>query len=1023
MQRQLRNRLAATLDRPTTMRKAVISVAVVIIFLAVISLLLTRQIMYLDNDLQTLLFLLIVVIVFGIGSWVLLEYTKKTTEALRARSRFVSRTHSIATIAQFTLLGIMVALIIYNGLYCYDYFSFCSTPLFTVSLTAISSGLASVILAFFSYRFFSWYKSSNRNFILLFYGLATAALCLSIAGDAINKFVVTVVVVDSEVTSAHPDSSFVYNTFSKYEGDVKYRVTNPEGSTLYVAPEQLDDLYSWINYMTSYPRYVLLWISTCLLLHFYYQRIGQRITKFPIRYWILLAIPLVLYLIGSGLIFSLPDDSESRYYQRIIYRAGTIGSSVLFGVAFYIISRNVPSERVKDYLTISAIGITTVGVAFSVSAFQQTYGAAIHSLVFLSSYLFALGFYASAVFLTQDTKLRDSIRKTALRESELLVSVGKPHLEQELERRVLVTAQKQEEVLTESSGIQPSLTSREMKQYLSNVLSQITLLKDYEDIVRKEKEIVRSSLELAGCLNLSGIRLAYNTTFEEYKKVMSEKRETGEHKGIRIVTTITKDSAEMIKSFLEIGVQVRHIENLPPIDFIVSDKEIVAKVHKVEQNVVSKDIADHSWDIKNVLVSNEQAYIDYFLYTFSELWNNGSNASERIDCIERGLEPGFLEVINDGKKATRVLLELIRSIKEEAQILLPNEATISRLEQLGLIDLIKKVISGRKVRIKLIYPSTEINRETIKRLAATSPNLQMQNGNPSSSLIFIADGSKFLISEITKPSAASFAESIGFTLYSNTREGVESVKTFYDLLWKEHIRNQELKKADRLQKDFINIAAHELRTPIQPILGLSEIMYSQSEDPTQKRLLEVIVRNANRLRRLTENILDVNRIETNRLRLEKERFDMRQVIGSMIEDYRKTLRNKGGEGTNIVFLDRPEGSDQELIVSADLNRIMEVVSNLIDNALKFSKNGNICITARKHDDEIIVSVADSGIGIDASVFPNLFTKFTSRSGEGGTGLGLYISRNIIEAHNGRIWGENNIDGKGATFSFSLPVNG
>lgn len=114
----------------------------------------------------------------------------------------------------------------------------------------------------------------------MFYGLATAALCMSIAGDAIAKFVVTEVVIDEKVTSAGtaPDSSFVYNTFSKYEGDVKYRVTNPEGSTLYVAPGKYDELYSWINYLTSYPRYILLWISTCLLLHFYYQRIGQRIT-------------------------------------------------------------------------------------------------------------------------------------------------------------------------------------------------------------------------------------------------------------------------------------------------------------------------------------------------------------------------------------------------------------------------------------------------------------------------------------------------------------------------------------------------------------------------------------------------------------------------------------------------------------------------------------------------------------------------------------------------------------------------
>lgn len=1010
--------LIAILGRPTLSRGITTFVAALAVVLAVLSLLLTRQIMYFDNTFQTLLYLLMVIVVFGIGSWVLLEYTRRVSKALRTRSRFIRWVHPTVTVVQFVLLGIMVWLAFYNSVYCYDYFSFCSTPLSTASIAVISSASAAIILGLFSYKFFSWYKSSSRNFILLFYGLATAALCMSIAGDAIAKFVVTEAVIDEESTSdgTAPDSSFVYNTFYKYEGDVKYRVTNPEGSTLYVAPEKYDDLYSLINYLTSYPRYILLWISTCLLLHFYYQRIGQRITKFPVKYWILLFIPLLLYLIGSGLIFSLPDDSESRYYQRIIYRSGTIGSSLLFGAAFYIISRSVPSGRVKDYLTISAIGITLVGVAFSVSAFQQTYGAAGHSLVFISSYLFALGFYASAIFLTQDAKLRESIKKTALKESELLVSAGTPHLQQEMKRRVLASAHRQEEYLTERSGVQPSLTSNEMKRYLSNVLSQITLLRNYEEIVSREKEIVNSSIELAACLNNSGIRLAYNTNFEEYKRVMFEK---GEHKGIRIVTKISEDTAEIINEFLDIGIQVKHVDNLPPIDFIVSDREIVAKVHKVEQNVMSssKDIDGQNLDIKNVLVSNEQAYIDYFLYTFSELWSTGTSARERIDCIQQGLEPGFLEVINNGEKATRTLMDLARSVKEEAQILLPNDMTMVNLERLGAIDLIEEIGSDRNIKIRLICPVTETNSEIVRRISKGAPNIIILDGNQSTSLMFIVDSSKFMCSELSKPLAQNFADSIGFTVYSNTRESVESIKTFFNLLWEEYVRNEELKNADRLQKDFINIAAHELRTPIQPILGLSENLYSQAEDPAQRRSLEVIVRNAKRLRRLTDNILDVNRIESKRLRLEKETFSMRRLLTSMIEDYRKSLQDKS---TDIVFLDHL--GSEELTVNADLNRITQVISNLINNSLKYTKMGKIVVSAWKENNEVIVSILDSGTGIDPTILPDMFIKFTSRSVDGGTGLGLYISKSIVEEHNGRIWGGNNPNGKGATFSFSLPVN-
>ena len=128
----------------------------------------------------------------------------------------------------------------------------------------------------------------------------------------------------------------------------------------------------------------------------------------------------------------------------------------------------------------------------------------------------------------------------------------------------------------------------------------------------------------------------------------------GEHKGIRFVTKVEKHSANMIKRFLEAGVQVRHVDNLPPIDFAVSDKEIVAKVHKVEHEITDEKHGssnlDMSLDVKNVLVSTEQAYIDYFLYTFSELWNNGTDAKERIAYLEQGLEPEFIDVLNDGKR-------------------------------------------------------------------------------------------------------------------------------------------------------------------------------------------------------------------------------------------------------------------------------------------------------------------------------------------------------------------------------------
>ena len=198
-------------------------------------------------------------------------------------------------------------------------------------------------------KFFSWYISNRRNFLLLLYGLAAAALAISIAGDAFDKLLLVQVVQEKSSAGVIPQSSFIYETFEKYHGEIEYKVVNPQITTLYVVPSSLLDLYNQIIYWTSLLPYILTWAGTAFLLSYYYK----RTRKLDLKFWIILSIPLVLYLIGSGLIFSLPSDIPYRFYFRLIFRVGTIGSSVLFGLAFYIITRNLTSTKVKDYLTIA----------------------------------------------------------------------------------------------------------------------------------------------------------------------------------------------------------------------------------------------------------------------------------------------------------------------------------------------------------------------------------------------------------------------------------------------------------------------------------------------------------------------------------------------------------------------------------------------------------------------------------------------------------------------------------------------
>jgi two-component system, OmpR family, sensor histidine kinase VicK len=249
---------------------------------------------------------------------------------------------------------------------------------------------------------------------------------------------------------------------------------------------------------------------------------------------------------------------------------------------------------------------------------------------------------------------------------------------------------------------------------------------------------------------------------------------------------------------------------------------------------------------------------------------------------------------------------------------------------------------------------------------------------------------------------------------------------------------QKIEEQNQTYAAFINIAAHELRTPSQAILGLAEAAQNNPAYKEDKEgFMHVIYRNARRLDKLIKNILDVTRIEGRTLQLDKQRFDLNDLLFSVIKETQiQILANANNGKIKLSFSPDKlsstssavvEKHDGDLIsVEADRERITQVLYNLLDNAIKFTQQGTISVVVkRKRDNDdakevIIVSVKDTGSGIHAEIMPKLFSKFASKSFS-GTGLGLYISKSIVEAHGGKIWAENNTDGKGATFSFSLPL--
>jgi signal transduction histidine kinase len=230
--------------------------------------------------------------------------------------------------------------------------------------------------------------------------------------------------------------------------------------------------------------------------------------------------------------------------------------------------------------------------------------------------------------------------------------------------------------------------------------------------------------------------------------------------------------------------------------------------------------------------------------------------------------------------------------------------------------------------------------------------------------------------------------------------------------------NEQLTIHDKLQREFINIAAHELRTPLQPILGLSQILESKLGERNEE--MKVIARNARRLERLAQDILDVSRIESGALSLNIQTIDLDEVISSVIIDYRNNLadvsRTENAKKEKVKINYEPK----KLMVKGDMERIQRVISNLINNALRFTKEGEIIVKTQVIDGLAKIIVKDTGTGINPEIMPRLFQKFVTKS-EKGTGLGLFISKSIIEAHGGTMWAENNADGKGATFTFTLPI--
>jgi signal transduction histidine kinase len=559
---------------------------------------------------------------------------------------------------------------------------------------------------------------------------------------------------------------------------------------------------------------------------------------------------------------------------------------------------------------------------------------------------------------------------------------------------------------------------KEIEEGIEHV--ETVALKNISEIAKRIDKNIESSNEIKIASHPGGLELIYNNFLASYKKVLDRHRR-GEHKGIRFITTINKDNEGLATILLNEGVQIRHTKNLTPLSFCISNKEFLATAEKMEGGKM----------ISSLLVSNEPIYIDHYNSLFEELWDNSIDAMVRINDIKEGVDLADIEVIPRSARSRLLYLDLVKNAKEEILFNFPTSNAFIRQTKMGAVP--SAVVAAKElgVKVRILVPyneevelrfKQEVEEEPARR-PIYNPNIEIRYTEQTSgtmATILVVDRKASLVMEIRDDSKTTFDEAIGPSTYSNSKAGVLSYVGIFERLWKQTELYQKLKESEKLKDDFVNIAAHELRNPIQPILGLTQILRSKIKDSEQQQLLDTILRSAQRLQRLTQDILDVSRIESKSLDLDKELFNLNEMILHTIADYNRVSKEQDTTNLKLEFTGPKEG----IFIEADKSRVNQVISNLLSNAIKFTKEGTITTAVVLNNNKIVVSVNDTGSGIDSAILPKLFTKFatTTTKSRAGTGLGLFISKNIIEAHGGKIWGKNNYPaGKGATFGFSLPL--
>jgi signal transduction histidine kinase len=454
--------------------------------------------------------------------------------------------------------------------------------------------------------------------------------------------------------------------------------------------------------------------------------------------------------------------------------------------------------------------------------------------------------------------------------------------------------------------------------------------------------------------------------------------------------------------------------------------------------------------------------------SFSGVASKGGAPRGRAEGEEDG--DARMQIIRDPAQIAELYKSLLKGARQEVQLIMPSANSVRRQKKLGILGLVADMAAKKNVQVRMVVPASE---DIVKELQAMDPAVSMrfsQAGAGPKMTFVIVDRAILLSIELKDDSKESFEEATGLALYSGSRPTVNSYISIFERLWSEADTSNKLRVSEKLKDEFINIAAHELRTPIMPILGAANILsaeFASTDNQTIRNSIAIITRNAYKLQKLAVDILQAARIESGNFKLSVSEANLGEIIQRAISDIqskyseqaRYAAASSGRQDNNssnlrtlivrvIGDIDGPgehalsktihfthppppllQADEQQgrpdaggLYVRCDADKVEQVISNLLDNAMKFTPEGGaVVVSASMLDGMAVVSVKDEGPGIDPLIRDAMFQKFVTKS-ENGTGLGLYLAKKIVEAHGGKIWGSNNESGRGATFMFTLPVS-